>query len=114
MTALGDHAKRTAESSRPAVRERAHAGVRRSAWHLLPIVSLGLGLIPLGPVAPSSRAHAAEPSPEASRTERARTLARTLTQEATVAYDRRDYAKAQQLLEAAYQIFGSEKIQYSL
>lgn len=46
--------------------------------------------------------------------ERARGIARTVTQEATAAFDRREYAKAQQLLEAGYRIFPSEKIQYSL
>jgi hypothetical protein len=46
--------------------------------------------------------------------ERARLVARSLTQEATLSFDRRDFAKTQMLLEAAYMLYASEKIQYSL
>lgn len=46
--------------------------------------------------------------------ERARIVARSLTQEATQSFERRDYTKTQMLLEAAYMLYATEKIQYSL
>ncbi|HMU39999.1 MAG TPA: hypothetical protein PKE31_13410 [Pseudomonadota bacterium] len=46
--------------------------------------------------------------------ERALQLARSLSQEATQAFERRDYARTQTLLEAAYMLFPSEKFQFSL
>ena len=46
--------------------------------------------------------------------ERARLVARSLTQEATQSFERRDYGKTQTHLEAAYMLYASEKIQYSL
>ena len=74
-----------------------------------PALALGLTLgLTLALVPRPSRA--ADPR----EAERARGIARTVTQEATAAFDRREYGKAQQLLEAGYRIFPSEKIQYSL
>lgn len=46
--------------------------------------------------------------------ERARIVARSLAQEATQSFERRDYGKTQMLLEAAYMLYATEKIQYSL
>jgi hypothetical protein len=56
----------------------------------------------------------AEPHSSDPHKERARLVARSLTQEATLSFDRRDFAKTQMLLEAAYMLYASEKIQYSL
>ena len=72
-------------------------------------LALGTGITIALALAPQP-SRAADPR----ETERARAMARTVTQEATAAFDRREYAKAQQLLEAGYKIFPSEKIQYSL
>lgn len=46
--------------------------------------------------------------------EKVRLLARSLAQEATQSFERRDYVKTQMLLEAAYTLYPTEKIQYSL
>ena len=46
--------------------------------------------------------------------EKARLVARSLAQEATQSFERRDFTKTQMLLEAAYMLYPTEKIQYSL
>jgi len=56
----------------------------------------------------------AEPRSDDPQKERARLVARSLSQEATQSFERRDYAKTQMLLEAAYMLYATEKIQYSL
>ena len=77
----------------------------RQGAALLVVVSVGLAATEVG----------AAPRTEASdRAEQARLLARTLTQEASAAFERRDFSKAQQFLESAYLLFASDKIQYSL
>lgn len=57
---------------------------------------------------------AAESKSDDPQRERARLVARSLSQEATQSFERRDYGKTQMLLEAAYMLYATEKIQYSL
>lgn len=56
----------------------------------------------------------AQNSPSQTRSEQAHKLAKQLSDEASQAFERRDFARSQTLLEASYLLYPSEKFQFSL